>query len=84
MTSHSPTPPRKTGPKVPKGWRRLKAGEEIKSTDMLWIWNKGPWTRQGDTDAPSTGQFYRPFGNTIDSAGHHWLNIRRQPRQRRK
>lgn len=77
-SSHSPTPPRKTGPKVPipTGWRVMEPTEYLEYSDRYFD------LRLHVPAFPVTG--FRVEENGPPKDRIYIRRIRRQPRQRRK
>ena len=68
-----------TNPKIPKGWRELKAREYINAGDKYWSWGKGPWLTIEYDEGPYSPNRFAGAGGT-----KHWVHIRRIAKKGRK
>lgn len=68
-------------PKIPKGWRKLRAGEIIRPGDRYWSWGNGPWATWDASDDGCDAP-YKPIGVWDDYGSH--TTIRRIKRKARK
>lgn len=60
-------------PKIPKGWRKMRAGEIILSTDKFWSCGLGPWTAYSDYD---DNELLDCIGKPLESYWHAHIRLR--------